>query len=226
MRQTRSPVSMPDLAQPFGQFVVVGEQAGIFGAERDHDRAGQRCEIDHEFRLELLRHVPEHVGQHQAAFGVGVDDLDGLARHRGDDIAGALRVAVGHVLDQADGADRVDLGLARGQRMHQPDHAGRAAHVALHVLHAGGALDRNAAGIEANALADEGDRLLAFLAAVPAHDHGAARLRGALRDAEQRAHAELRHRLDVEHLDIDAELARAGSRGARIPRDRVRSAAR
>ena len=59
--------------------------------------------------------------------------------HRGDDIAGTLRVAVGHVLDEADGADRVDLGLARGQRMHQPDHAGRAAHVALHVLHAGGA---------------------------------------------------------------------------------------
>ena len=49
------------------------------------------------------------------------------------------------------------------------------AHVALHVLHAGGALDRDAAGVEANALADEGDRLLALLAAVPAHDHGAAR---------------------------------------------------
>ena len=28
-------------------------------------------------------------------------------------------------------------------------------------------------------------------------------------DAEQRAHAELGHRLDVEHLDLDAELAAA-----------------
>ena len=68
-------------------------------------------------------------------------------------------------------------------------------------------LDRNAAGIEAHALADEGDRLLAALAAVPAHDHGAAGPRRALRDAEQRAHAEFGHRLDVENLDLDAELA-------------------
>ena len=90
--------------------------------------------------------------------------------------------------------------------MHQPDHAGRAPHVALHVLHAGGALDGNATGIEANALADESDGLIALFAAVPAHDHGAAGLRGALRDTEQRAHAEFLHRLDVEHLDIDAEF--------------------
>ncbi|MHC2280576.1 hypothetical protein ACVME8_007219 [Bradyrhizobium diazoefficiens] len=59
----------------------------------------------------------------------------------------------------------------------------------------------------ADALADEGDRGLALLAAVPAHDYGAARPRRALADAEQRAHAELVHRLDVEHLDLDAELA-------------------
>ena len=31
-------------------------------------------------------------------------------------------------------------------------------------------------------------------------------LRRALADAEQRAHAELGHRLDVEHLDLDADL--------------------
>ena len=72
---------------------------------------------------------------------------------------GPLRLAVRHVLDEADGADRVDLGLARGERMHEADHAGGARHVALHVLHAGGRLDRDAAGIEAHALADEGDRL-------------------------------------------------------------------
>ena len=52
--------------------------------------------------------------------------------------------------------------LRAGKRMHQPDHAGRARHVALHVLHAGGRLDRNAAGVEAHALADEGDRRVAL----------------------------------------------------------------
>ena len=104
--------------------------------------------------------VPERVGQHEPAFGIGVDDLDGLARHRGDDVAGTLGVAVGHVFDQADDADGVDLGLAGGKRVHQAGHGGGTAHVALHVLHAAGRLDRNAAGVEDHALADEGDRCL------------------------------------------------------------------
>ena len=68
-------------------------------------------------------------------------------------------------------------------------------------------LDGNAAGIEANALADESHRPVATLAAVPAHDHGAAGPRRALGDPEQRAHPELGHRLDVENLDTDAKLA-------------------
>ncbi len=79
--------------------------------------------------------------------------------------------------------------------------------VALHVLHAGGALDGNAAGIETDALADKGNRLIAALAAIPAHDHGPSGLRRTLSDAEQRAHSEFRHGLDVEYLDVDAELA-------------------
>src|SRR5689334_20257149 len=107
--------------------------------------------------------------------------------------------------------------------MHQPDHAGRAAHVALHVLHAGGALDGNAAGIEADALADERHRLIATLGAVPAHDHGAARPRRTLADTEQRAHAELGHGLDVEHLDLDAELLElAGAAGELLRIEYVR----
>ena len=66
------------------------------------------------------------------------------------------------------------------------------------------------------------DRRVAFLAAVPAHDHHAAVAARALPDAEQRAHAELLHRLDVENLDRDAELLQRGARGARIPPDRGR----
>src|SRR4029077_12750014 len=97
------------------------------------------------------------------------DDLDGLARHGLDDVAGPLRLAIGHVLNETDGADGVDLGLARRQRMHEADHAGGARHVALHILHAGRRLDRYAAGVETHALADEGDRSGAALAAVPAH---------------------------------------------------------
>ena len=50
-------------------------------AERDDARAGQRRDVDQMRRAELPR-VPEAVAEDQAAFGVGVDDLDGLARRR------------------------------------------------------------------------------------------------------------------------------------------------
>jgi len=81
----------------------------------------------------------EHVGQHQTAFGVGVDDLDGLAGHRRHDIAWALRVAVGRFSDDADGSDHIDLRLPRSHACISPT-TQAARHVALHVLHAGSAL--------------------------------------------------------------------------------------
>jgi hypothetical protein len=104
-----------------------------------------------------------------------------------------------------DGADRIDPRLARRQRMHQADDAGRAPHVALHVFHAGGPLDGNAAGVEADALADKATGFSPFLA--PFQRITTTRLGCVepLADSEQRAHAELGHRLYVEHLDIDAD---------------------
>src|SRR4029079_14931270 len=108
----------------------------------------------HELRLEAVLAVPERIAQDEPAFGIGVDNLDGLARHRFDDIARPLRVAVRHVLDAAGDADVVDARLAPGQRLHQPDDDAGAAHVPLHVFHAAGALDRDAARIESHALAE------------------------------------------------------------------------
>jgi hypothetical protein len=72
---------LADFDQAIGELVVVGEQPGIFLSERDDDRAGQGGEIDHEFRLEALVHVVQDIGEHGTAFGIGVDDLDGLPRH-------------------------------------------------------------------------------------------------------------------------------------------------
>jgi hypothetical protein len=80
-------------------------------------------------------------------------------------------------------------------------------HIALHVFHAAGGFDRNAARIEANALADKGYRLFATLAAIPAHDHGPAGLRRTLGHTEQRAHTEFLHRGDVKDIDHHAKLA-------------------
>src|SRR5690606_31150200 len=119
-----------------------------------------RRQIDHEGRLEAVVAVPERVGQYEAAFGVGIEHLDGLARHGCDNVARALGVAVDHVFDQAEYADHIGLGLARGERMHEADHGGGAAHVTLHVLHAGGRFHRVAAGVENHALADKSERLV------------------------------------------------------------------
>ena len=102
--------------QLLGQLVVVGEQPRIFVTERHHDRAGQGGQIDHGARLEAVLGVPERVAQHEPPLGVGVDHLDGLARHRFDYVARPLRGARGHILRHGTDADGVDARLARGQR--------------------------------------------------------------------------------------------------------------
>src|SRR5690606_15626198 len=106
----------------------------------------------------------------------------------------------------ADDADRVHLRLAAGQRAHRAGHRRGAAHVALHVPHSVGGLDRDAAGVEADALADEADRLFALRAAVPAHDRELRLAAAALAHAEKRGHAELLHLLLTQHLDLEAVL--------------------
>src|SRR3974390_1051455 len=174
--------------------------------KRDDYGAGERRQIHHEFRLEALGRIPDHVGQHETTFGVGIDDLYGLPGHRGDDVTRPLRVTTRHVFDQANQPHCVDARLARGQRVHQTGDAGRTRHVALHVLHAGGRLDRDATAVETNAFADEGDRRVTFASTIPAHYHDAAIVGRSLRDAEQRVHTELAHRLAVENFDRDAEL--------------------
>ena len=204
--------------QPGRQVIVIGEKSRVIAAERHADGAREGREIDHELRLEPVLGVPERVGENQAPLGVGVDDLDGGTAHRGEDIAGTIGGARGHVLDQPDHADGVDLGLAGGQRVHQPGDGRGAAHIALHVFHAEARLQRDAAGIEHHALADEGDRLLLCLAAVPAHDDEARRAGRALRHAEQGVHAELAHGLLVELLDLDTQLGKLGGLGGELQR--------
>ena len=58
--------------------VVVGERAAVEHAESDDAGAGEGCRVD-EVGCAELAGVGESVGENQAAFGVGVDDVDGLA---------------------------------------------------------------------------------------------------------------------------------------------------
>ena len=208
-------------ADALRKLVVVGEQACVIRAERNQNGACERRQIDHELRIVHGLDAPQHVRQHKAPLCVCVDDLYGLSGHGRHDVAGPLGLAVRHVFNEADGADDVDLRLACGQRMHEPDDAGGARHVALHVLHAACRLDGDAAGVERHALADEGDGAgapsfgvfglgafarLGTLQSVPVHHHHTAFMRRALPYAQKRVHAKLLHRLNVENFNDDAEL--------------------
>ena len=195
--------------------------------ERDDDGAGQRREIDHELGLEALVHVMQHVGEHEPALGVGVDDLDGLAGHRVDDVARALRLAVRHVLDEADGADRHStLALRAASACIRPTtQAAPAMSPFMSSMLAAGLIEMPPVS-KHTPLPMKATGASPFLPPFQRMITHAAFVLGALADAEQRVHAELLHRRDVEHLDLDAELLQAERRGARIPPGRGRSPAR
>ncbi len=95
------------------------------------------------------------VGQREPSFGVGVVDLDGLSVERTKDIAELVRIARRHVLGAS--GERVNLDgellFAGGDGRRQ--HGRCAGHVRLHVEHAFVGLEREAARIEGDALADE-----------------------------------------------------------------------
>ena len=94
--------------------------------------------------------IPERVGQHEAALGVGVDHLDGLPGHRFHDVARPLRGARGHVLDEAGDADDVHARLRPASAFMRPSTV--PAPPMSGYFRRG--LDGNAAGIERDALAE------------------------------------------------------------------------
>ena len=147
-----------------GEGVVVRDQPGVGGAERDDHGAGQGGQVDDPVGAELDR-VGEGVGEDQPALGVGVVHLDRLAVELGDDVAGLDRGAAGHVLGGGDDREDVDRQLELGDRGDGLEHRGCPGHVHLHLLHPGGRLDRDAAGVEGDALADQPEGLA--IAAAP-----------------------------------------------------------
>ena len=110
-------------------------------------------------RAELAR-VPEAVAENQPAFGVGVVHFDGEAGRAGENVAGLDRLAARHVLGHRHDRDRANRQLLQRDRSQRGDDRRAAGHVVLHPLHAVGRLQREAAGIERDAFADEAERLL------------------------------------------------------------------
>ena len=156
--------------------IAVAEKSGDDVAQCNDDRAGQRGDVHDRGRLEALG-IGQRIAQDQAAFGVGVENLDRLSRHAADDVAGLGCARPGHVLARGDQSDHIDGRFQLSKASENAHDAACAAHVVLHFVHCIGRLERDAAGIECDALADEHDRLLLPRRAVVLHDDEARCLR-------------------------------------------------
>ena len=181
-------------------------------AERDDACARERGDIHDRGGLEAPR-VMKRIAQHEAAFRVRVQDLDGVAGGARDDVARLHGAAARHVLAGGDEPDHV-------QRQAQLGTSVSAAMTAAEPLMSNfissigrRVLERDAAGVERDALADEHDGRLRRLRPLVFDDDEPRRLRAALRDGEEAAHLLLADAGFVEHRDLD--------RGVRL-RERLR----
>ena len=124
----------------------------------------------------------------------------------GDDVAGLDGAAVGHVFAGGDQADDVERQVELGHGLHGADDAGRAAHVEFHLVHGRRVFERDAAGVEGDALADQhhgsafGARVAMF------DDEEAWRLFAALGDREEAAHLFALDLGQAEHLHACRDL--------------------
>ena len=143
----------------------------------------------------------ERVGEHEAALRVRVRDLDRLAVHGGEDVAGPERAAADRVLARGDDGQRAQRQPELRDHADALDDRAAAGHVALHVLHVERGLDRDAARVERDRLADEAEHDVALRRGrLVAQDDHARRVVAALGDAREGAHAELRELVGAERL--------------------------
>ena len=103
----------------------------------------------------LARRERERVGEHHAAFGVAVHDLDGDAVRRAHDILRAVGARADLVLRDGEPAVDRDRQPAAREREQRAERDRAALHVAVHQVHAAVRLQVDAAGVEADALADQ-----------------------------------------------------------------------
>ena len=149
--------------QRVGERVVIGEQGGKVGAERDPRGAGQGGEIEDQLGL-LLGRAGERVGEDQPPLRVGIADLDGEPLAALQDVAGPEGVAGDGILDRRDDQVQADRQAAEHDQAGEGERVRGAAHVLLHQPHARRRLEVEPARIEADALADDRDPRMAPVA--------------------------------------------------------------
>ena len=133
-----------DALQIIVQLRAVRERAAVALGERVDAGARQRCEVEQQGRA-LARGERERVGQHHAALGVAVHDLDGDAVQRADHILRPVGARADLVLRDCEPAVDFDPHAAPRQREQGPDGDRAALHVAMHQVHAAVGLEINAA---------------------------------------------------------------------------------
>jgi hypothetical protein len=117
----------------------------------DHAGTRQRRDVHHCRRIEALC-VSQRIAQDQPSFRIGVENLDGLAGHAGDDVARFGRIPIRHVLAGRNNADDIDRKTDLRHRLERAQDAAGAGHVVLHLIHLGCGFQRDAAGVEGDAL--------------------------------------------------------------------------
>ena len=140
---------------------IGGEDARHAHADGDVHGTGERSEIDDLRRLLACRER-KRIGQRHAAFGVGVDDLDGRAVQGLHDFARPVGVRPDMVFRNGEPGVDVHRPLHAADGRENAEHHCRTVHVLVHPLHVARRLEIVAAGIEADALAHQRQRARLF----------------------------------------------------------------
>ena len=107
--------------------------------------------------MSILDGQDQCVGQDQATFRIGVENLNSFSTEHRQDIRRSLSCARGHVLHHGQVRGDIDLGFDVGQAQNCTQNCGGTSHIGLHGFHGGGWLEGQTARIEGHALANKCD---------------------------------------------------------------------
>ena len=133
---------------------VAAKKRGQLRPQGHPGRAGQRGHVDQQIGF-AFSSVGQGVAQDDAAFGIGVTNLDVQAFARFEDITGAKGIACDGVFYRRYEQLQMHGQLERHHQLRQAKRRGRTAHVLLHPAHAVGAFDVQATAVKTNALANK-----------------------------------------------------------------------
>ena len=176
------------LAELRGERRAVREHSAHALAERNDAGAGEGGEIDYHSRPRAGGER-ERIGEHHAPFGIGVNDLNGDAVRRAHHFLRPIGLRTDAILGDREPGIRGERGAQFAERDERCERDRAAGHVGVHVEHRAMRLEVDPAGVEQDALADQGDvgppaAPAARRAVLQLRDAGAT-LRVARRDGEE-----------------------------------------